>query len=466
MNRRGRVVRDRRIKRIRLLVRLHCAPPRGGVNQQPRETRGLGGRLSENPSCRADARRVGLIASPRASLWSFALSLSPWVSPMNTKQLIASLIALAGVAAAAYSIASFTGGEKPGARLGALSAAARDAGGLGDDAPELAALRGTGAGAQGEPAPGEAPEGAADDASNEPDPGAETPTFASVATPEAIAELGANLEARVESQAAAMPEVSALGAAPAAQLGKSLRTLVEPAIAGSQNKVIEALKALGGLSPEEQAARSSQTPQSPPPGMEAPRGGEARIGAPPGGQGARRSPIPGGPLAAILKGASIDWSRARVLPVYINGEDRERAREGMGEVGGALGASGSVIPGTQAAPGAPGSAPGSSAGSPPPGAGQREERRAVMKMMSRGAFPEAEDYRNNKMNVVEVRAPLLLAGEEPPARADALEIGIDMAWNPSAQQWQPVGTKLYPNDPKYAMKVQSLMRAAMGPPGG
>lgn len=377
---------------------------------------------------------------------------------MNTKTLVAAGFALVGVAVAGFALtSSFRGGQKSGSRLSLVT---RDGGGPpGGPGPgegekrEAPALK-----AGGDPADtiasaakalGDAPEQEEAEPRN-------PPNFAVVKSDEDVAPMLVDLEEQVANATASMPEVQSLGVQAQAKLAAATRTALEPYFLGSRNKVLEAIAALGGTPPDPNAPPPTGPDGQPMPG---PRGG------------------PGGPLVNLLKHASIDLANARILPVMQNGKDFRE--DGMrGEIGGAVSTSGKVIPGTTPAPGAEGSG-GAGAGGPErreisvtagggapprveagssPGGAPRD--RMVMKMMQRGAYPGVEDPLRKKLTVVEVRAPLLLEGEKPGKDATDIEIGIDMAWNPEANQWQPAGFTLYPKNQQSMMKVAQAMRAA------
>lgn len=375
---------------------------------------------------------------------------------MQTKAIVAAGFALAGIGVAAYSFSSSMKKDKPGDRLrlvtrdGIPGGPQGGSGGPEEEKREPVKLQ-----AGGDPADALASAAGAlpEEAESESD-GRNPANFPEVNTDEDVSPMLGELEAQVAGATAAIGEVRALGVQAQSKLAGATRTALEPYLLGSRSKVLEAIAALGGTPPDPNAPPPTGPDGQP---MSGPRGG------------------PGGPLINLLKHASIDLANARILPVMQNGKNlREEAM--MGEIGGATSATGKNIPGTTPAPGAPGSG---GAGAPeqreisvtagggapprveagaPRGGGGRD--RMVMKMMQRGAYPGVEDPERKKLTVVEVRAPILLDGETPGKDATDIEIGIDMAWNPEAQQWQPAGFTLYPKNQKSMMKVAQAMRAA------
>lgn len=375
---------------------------------------------------------------------------------MQTKALAAAGFAVAGIAVAGWAVtATYGGRDKPGSRLALVT---RDGGGPGgnpagpgggDARREAPTIK-----AGGDPADAlaSAAEAAGDGSEGESE-ARNPPNFPEIKADEDVAPMLVELEQQVADATASLNEVQTLGAQAQAKLGAATRTALEPYFLGSRNKVLEAIAALGGVPPDPNAPPPTGPDGQPMPG---PRGG------------------PGGPLVNLLKHASIDLANARILPVMQNGKDFRD--DGLkDELGGAVSSSGKVIPGTTPAPGAPGSGgPGgeqrkeisvTAGGGGPPrvdaGAPRGPVRdRMVMKMMQRGAYPGVEDPLPKKLTVVEVRAPLLLEGEKPGKNATDIEIGVDMAWNPEAQQWQPAGFTLYPKNQQSMMKVAQALRAA------
>lgn len=374
---------------------------------------------------------------------------------MNTKTLVAAGFALAGVAVAGFALtSSLSGGQKPGSRLRLVTREGGGPPGGGSGAGEGERREAPTIKAGGDAADALASSAKAlGDAPEEEAEPRNPPNFAVVKSDEDVAPMLVDLEEQVANATASIPEVQSLGVQAQAKLAAATRTALEPYFLGSRNKVIEAIQALGGTPPDPNAPPPTGPDGQPMPG---PRGG------------------PGGPLINLLKHASIDLANARILPVMQNGKDFRE--DGMrGEIGGAVSTSGKVIPGTTPAPGAEGAGGAggeqrreisvTAGGGAPPrveaGASQGPPRdRMVMKMMQRGAFPGVEDPLRKKLTVVEVRAPLLLEGEKPGKDAPDIEIGIDMAWNPEANQWQPAGFTLYPKNQQSMMKVAQAMRAA------
>lgn len=69
-------------------------------------------------------------------------------------------------------------------------------------------------------------------------------------------------------------------------------------------------------------------------------------------------------------------------------------------------------------------------------------------LTANGRFPEVESYANRKLDVYEVRIPMLARSSKSPNER-AVIIGVALAWDPEARRWQPVQYLLYrsgPND--------------------
>lgn len=144
----------------------------------------------------------------------------------------------------------------------------------------------------------------------------------------------------------------------------------------------------------------------------------AALGAPPreppadGAEPARRP----SPIMALLKHASIDASRAKVLPWRPEGRMDAMANAGEGE-------------------------------------GPRE----VMALRMAGLYTDIDDFEKKKLPAVEVRAPLLPSGADPDAPPTI--IGAVMVWNQATQTWQPAQINFMSDD---SSALRAMMSRAMG----
>ncbi len=140
------------------------------------------------------------------------------------------------------------------------------------------------------------------------------------------------------------------------------------------------------------------------------------LGAPPreapadGAEPARRS----SPIMALLKHASIDASKARVLPWRPEGPMDAMANAGDGP-------------------------------------------REIMAVRMTGLFTDVDDFEKKKLPAVEVRAPLLPDGADP--NAPPIMIGAVMVWNQATQTWQPAQINFMSDD---SSALRALMGRAMG----
>ncbi len=237
------------------------------------------------------------------------------------------------------------------------------------------------------------------------------PAFPPASTPDQIDAVLASLESHVAQVAPANPDISALGVEASSKLAPAAKAALEPFLHGSSNKLIDMIRALGGTPPE--LAQNAGNP-------------------------------PGSRLFALLQDASIDYTKAELIPRVINGRDLEREEmNARFAQQGAIGASGKPIPGTNAAEPA----------NTDPNAPRDAQRETVMRMMPGNFFPEVRDPAQKKLNVIEVRAPILLAGEKP--TSPPAKLGVQLAWNPAAKNWQIVTLQLYGADPS---SISSRMR--------
>lgn len=242
------------------------------------------------------------------------------------------------------------------------------------------------------------------------------PNFPPITGPADIEQSLSALAQKAGDESRSVPELAAMGAAASGQFADSAAKALAPFLHGSREKMIETVKALGGTPPEV-AANSGKAP-------------------------------PNNPLFALLKNASLDYSRARVIPKMVSGQARadDDVMAAMNE-GAARTASGKAIPGTTSADAAERVAAN-------PGAARRENR-TVMKMMTGAMYPDVQDPASKKLSVFEVRVPILLEGSD--AKTSKAEIGVELAYEPSKKLWQPVGMNVYNLDAAQAMK---LARAA------
>ncbi len=242
------------------------------------------------------------------------------------------------------------------------------------------------------------------------------PNFPAIAGPADIEQSLSALAQRAGDESRSVPELAAMGAAASGGFADSAAKALAPFLHGSREKMIETVRALGGTPPEV-AANSGKAP-------------------------------PNNPLFALLKNASLDYSRARVIPKMVNGQARADDDDVMAAMndGAARTASGKAIPGTMSAEAAERAA---SSG------GARREARTVMKMMTGAMYPDVQDPASKKLSVFEVRVPVLMEGADP--KATKAEIGVELAYEPSKRLWQPVGVNVYNLDAAQAMK---LARAA------
>ncbi len=237
------------------------------------------------------------------------------------------------------------------------------------------------------------------------------PSFPPASTPAQLDSILASLESHVAQLAPANTQVSAMGVDASSKLAPAARIALDPFLHGSGNKIIDMVRALGGTPPE--VAENS-------------------------------GPVPGSRLFALLQNASIDFANAELIPRVINGRDLEREEmNAQFAQQGAVGASGRAIPGTNAAP-----SPNES-----PSAPADRNRETVMKMVPANLFPDVHNAAEKKLNVIEVRAPILFSGEKP--AASPAKLGIQLAWNPAVKNWQIAAFQLYGADPS---TISSRMR--------
>lgn len=237
------------------------------------------------------------------------------------------------------------------------------------------------------------------------------PNFPPSSTPEQLDAILASLESHIAQLTPATTDVSAMGVDASSKLAPAAKIALEPFLHGSGNKIIDMVRALGGTPPEISE---------------------------------NAGPVPGSGLFALLQNASIDFNQAELLPRVINGRDleREEMNSRMGQQG-AVGASGRPIPGTNAPP-APGETPTAPA---------ERNRETVMKMIPGNLFPDVHQPAEKKLNVIEVRAPILFAGEKP--SSSPAKLGIQLAWNPAVKNWQIAAFQIYGADPA---TISSRMR--------
>ncbi|MGD9693277.1 MAG: hypothetical protein AB7G17_08910 [Phycisphaerales bacterium] len=237
------------------------------------------------------------------------------------------------------------------------------------------------------------------------------PNFPPASTPEQLDTILSSLESHVAQLAPANTDVSALGVDASSKLAPAARAVLDPFFHASSNKLIDMVRSLGGTPPEV----------------------TANAGNPPGSR-----------LFSLLQGASIDFTRAELVPRVINGRDLEREEMNARlSQQGAVGASGKPIPGTNAAQPA----------NTDPNAQRETRRESVMKMVPGNLFPDVQNPADKKLNVIEVRAPVLFSGEQP--TSTPAKLGVQLAWNPAVKNWQIVAFQLYGADPS---TISSRMR--------
>ncbi len=221
---------------------------------------------------------------------------------------------------------------------------------------------------------------------NDPPP-ADPATFAPVQSDGDVEALLSEMRAAVSSLAGADQSLASMGAEAQGKLAEHYALAMSPYLRGDADAIATVARQLG-------APASTPSDESPNP-PERPAG---------------RSP-----LMALLKHASIDVSKAKVLPY--DPKRGEMPMEGERDNGG---------------------------------------RTAVIGMRTSGVYPEIDDFERKKMRAVEVRAPLLVQGEKP--TEPPTMIGAIMVWNPTARSWQPLQINIMSSDDQ---ALRSMMGRAM-----
>lgn len=224
-------------------------------------------------------------------------------------------------------------------------------------------------------------------------PPAEPLTFAPIKGDADVEGLLSELRAAISSAAGSSQDLASLGAEAQSKLGESFSIAMTPYLKGDVEGLLQAAQALGARPPGAEGA------------SEAPR--PVAITGP----GGRPNPI-----MALLKHASIDVTKAKVLPW--------RPREGLQGAG--------VNSGEEGGPS------------------------AVIGFRTGGLFTDIDDFEKKKLPAVEVRAPLLPHGAKvdgPPTW-----VGAVMVWNQAARAWQPAQINLMSDDPE---ALRGLMGRAM-----
>lgn len=332
--------------------------------------------------------------------------------------LVVGVVAAGSMAAAVYSIVAtgqqHTARPAPRASGNAETDGAFGGGGGGGE-------RGLAGGGSGGAAAG-AGEGAGSEAGSEPKAGSMAVSFPTISGPADTEQNLSDLERKTALETQGVTELSAMGATATERFGNAAARALAPYLLGSRERMLETVRALGGTVPEVSANAQS------------------------GG-----SVVPGAtsPLFALLKGASLDYSRARIVPKMIDGARRETDEMSrMINDGAAKTASGKPIPGTSGVE--------SAGGARSAGRGRGDE--TVIRTMVGGLYPDVQDPASKRLSVFEVRVPMLLEGADP--KTTRAEIGVELAWEPVKKQWQPVGMQIYNMDQAAAMRFAKAAQEA------